>query len=449
MKIVALNGLLGYGYAQEAWEQALAHQPDFIGVDAGSIDPGPHYLGSGTSFTDRQAVKRDLSLALPEAIRRKIPLIIGTAGGSGARPHVDWLGSIIAEIVLEHRLSCRTAVIYSDVTPEEVLSKHTQGKIHPLGQLAFDTNRVRQASHIVAQMSVEPLIRALDLGVDLVIAGRACDTAIYAAPAIRVGLDRGLAYHMAKIMECGCLCADPASAADVLLGEIDANGFTLTPMNPIRRCTVERVGAHTLYEQANPYLIVEPDGTADVQNCRYEQISPRSVRVSGSRFLPADKLTHKLEGAGPVGYRTISIAGINDPMTIERIDALFADVRSFLAANQAAIPPDTYRVQLHKYGGILEQPEPGLAGQMGVVIDVVAQTQDVANTICAVARSRLLHTDFPGRRSTAGNLAFPYSPSDIKLGPVYGLCLYHLEDVDSLFENIAIKLGGYQDGLPV
>ena len=67
LKIVALNGLLGYGYSEEALNIAFSEKVDYLGVDAGSTDPGPHYLGSGKSFTDRGAVKRDLALALPKA----------------------------------------------------------------------------------------------------------------------------------------------------------------------------------------------------------------------------------------------------------------------------------------------------------------------------------------------------------------------------------------------
>ena len=105
MKIVALNGLLGYGYSEEALEVAFSEKVDYVGVDAGSTDPGPYYLGSGKSFTDRGAVKRDLSLALPKALEQKAPFIIGTAGGAGAKAHTDWLLDIIREIAQEKNLS--------------------------------------------------------------------------------------------------------------------------------------------------------------------------------------------------------------------------------------------------------------------------------------------------------------------------------------------------------
>ena len=97
MKIVSLCGLLGYGYSEEALEIAFSEKVDYVGVDAGSTDPGPYYLGSGKSFTDRSAVKRDLSLALPKALSHKAPFIIGTAGGAGSNIHTDWLCDIISE----------------------------------------------------------------------------------------------------------------------------------------------------------------------------------------------------------------------------------------------------------------------------------------------------------------------------------------------------------------
>ena len=103
MKIVALTGLLGYGYSEEALNVAFSEKVDYLGVDAGSTDPGPHYLGSGCSFTDRSAVNRDLALALPKALAHKAPFIIGTAGGAGSSKHVAWLKEILLEIAEKRR----------------------------------------------------------------------------------------------------------------------------------------------------------------------------------------------------------------------------------------------------------------------------------------------------------------------------------------------------------
>ena len=56
----------------------------------------------------------------------------------------------------------------------------------------------------------------------------------------------------------------------------------------------------------------------------------------------------------------------------------------------------------------------------------MAQNQEDADTLCSLMRSTLLHLGYPDRISTAGNLAFPFSPSDISMGPVYEFSVHHL-----------------------
>lgn len=112
MKIVALCGLLGYGYSEDALKIAFSEKADFLGVDAGSTDPGPYYLGSGKSFTDRNAVKRDVEIALPLSIEHKTPFIIGTAGGAGSAAHVEWLKDIICEVAKEKKLHFKLGTVY-------------------------------------------------------------------------------------------------------------------------------------------------------------------------------------------------------------------------------------------------------------------------------------------------------------------------------------------------
>ena len=68
--------------------------------------------------------------------------------------------------------------------------------------------------------------------------------------------------------------------------------------------------------------------------------------------------------------------------------------------------------------GDLEPLDRITSHELGIVIDVVADSQENANTVCSVTRSTLLHHGYEGRIATAGNLAFPYSPSDIQVGAV-------------------------------
>ena len=429
MKIVALCGLLGYGYSEEALKIAFSEKVDFLGVDAGSTDPGPYYLGSGKSFTDRAAVKRDVSLALPLALEQKAPFIIGTAGGAGSNLHVEWLKEIIAEVAAEQGLHFKLGTIYSDVTKEYVLEKLDAGKIKNLSEhFPLTRSVVEESERIVSQVGIAPFIKLLSEGVDVVVSGRACDTAIYAAPCIMKGYDEGLAFHMAKIMECGAMCSEPVAAADVMQGYIYDDHFELRPANPARRCTVDRVAAHTLYEQSNPYLIFEPDGVCDLTSSKFVQKDERTVSVTGSTFKPAETKTLKLEGVWCSGYRTICPATIYDPLTIEKFPEIVETVNAFVKENtKKTLPENSYTINYKTSGGA--------ESSLGIVVDVVGKTQRIADTVCALVRSRMLHCDYAGRKSTAGNLAFPFSPSDIHVGEVYEFSVFHLAEVDSLLET--------------
>lgn len=432
MKIVSLCGLLGYGYSEEALNIAFSEQVDYVGVDAGSTDPGPYYLGSGKSFTDRNAVKRDLSLAMPKALEHKAPFIIGTAGGAGAKEHTDWLVEIIKEIASEQNLKFKLGVIYSDVDKDYVLEKLNSGKIIPMCDTFELTKKdIESSERIVSQTGIAPIIKMLEQNVDIIVAGRACDTAIYAAPCIYEGYSEAMSFHMAKIMECGAMCAEPVAAADVMQGYMYDDYFELRPANPIRKCSAERAAAHTMYEQTNPYMIYEPDGEIDLKNAKFIQQDERTVRISGAVFKEATEKTLKLEGVRKVGYRTICIGGIYDAKTIENFAFIEKTVSDFVREN-SSVNQNDYILQFRKYGGA--------ESNLGVVIDAVGKTQDIADTICSLARSRMLHCDYKGRKSSAGNVAFPFSPSDIHVGPVYEFSVFHLAKVDSLEETVKMEI---------
>ena len=59
LSMMATTGLLGYGFGEDAFRHGLDMDLDFIAADAGSMDPGPHYLGAGVPFVSRKAIKRD------------------------------------------------------------------------------------------------------------------------------------------------------------------------------------------------------------------------------------------------------------------------------------------------------------------------------------------------------------------------------------------------------
>ena len=406
----------------------------------GPTDPGPYYLGSGKSFTSREAVKNDLELALLSALKNKIPLVIGSAGGAGSKEHVEFVYNIIKTIAEDKGLKFKLAVIYSDVSKEYLKDKYRKGKIMNMGpQLSIGEREIEESVRLVSQIGVESFIKALDMDADVILAGRACDTAIYAAPCIRAGINPGLAYHMAKIMECGSMCASPMSASDVMVGEINEDYFELTPANPNRKCIVRNVAAHTLYEQTNPYYIYEPDGRANLEESVYTQINDRTVRVSNSKFEPAEVKTLKIEGVKHVGYRAFSIGGINDLETVRNLNNIIEAAKEQVHESiQSSILKEQYDIKIIKYG--VSDDCLTYAENVGIVIDVLGDTQEIADSVCALTRSKILHFDYEGRKSTAGNIAFPYSPSDFNGGPVYEFNIYHLVTTDDLLETSVFNI---------
>ncbi|MBI4504213.1 MAG: acyclic terpene utilization AtuA family protein [Chloroflexi bacterium] len=433
LRLLSAASIVGYGFAEESLERAVAGGVDMIAADGGSTDPGPYYLGSGTCFTSRAACKRDLMLMLRAARRVGVPMIVGTAGGAGGEPHLQWARQIVEEIAREHSLHFKLALIHAEPDREHVKSLVERDRVAPAGPVPpLTADAVDRAERIVGMMGVEPLVAALDQGAEVILAGRASDAAIFAALPIKLGYDHGLAWHAGKILECAASCALP-KAHDSLLVTLCDDHFVVEALSPKLKCTPLAIATHTLHENESPILHRESSGTLDTAATRYEPVGDGATRVSGSAFHPSKRYTVKLEGVELAGYRTIAIAGSRDPMLIGRIDAYLDDVRAVVGekARRLGINPEGYRLFYRVYGrdGVMGAREPERDGQpheLGIVVEVVAPTQEEANAVLALARTSTLHTDFPGRRCTEGNLAFPYSPSDMPLGPVYRFSVWHV-----------------------
>lgn len=440
MRVLSPTAILGYGFPPTSFERGLERRPDVIAVDAGSTDPGPHYLGAGKSFTSRKAVKRDLVLMLRAARGLRVPLLIGSAGGAGAAPHLAWNEEIVLEIAREEGLRFRLAVIPADVPAPRVLAALREGRVTPMPCAPpLAEADVTGSAHIVAQMGHEPILAALQGGAEVVLCGRAYDPAPFAAPALRAGFDPGLALHMGKILECAAIAATPGSGSDCVLATLRQDSFDLEALGDARRFTPLSAAAHSLYEKSDPYELPGPGGSLDLRATRYQDLGDGRVRVSGTRFVPAP-YTVKLEGARRIGHRAISIAGIRDPILIGQVAEVLETVRAQVVASTGT----SARVLFHVYGkdavmGALEprRAEPG--HELGIVIEAVHEEQGEADTVCSLVRSTLLHFGYPGRISTAGNLALLYSPSDISCGPVYEFSVYHLLRVDDPLELFPVR----------
>jgi len=286
-RILSAAAMLGYGFPVESFEAGMSKHPHLIAADAGSTDPGPYYLGAGKSFTNRTAVKRDLTIMIKAGLKAKIPIIIGSAGGSGAKPHLDWCTDIVLEIARDNNLHFKLALISADFEKSRLKDELAAGNISaldPAPELIVDA--IDASTHIVAQMGVEPIIRALDGNPDVILAGRAYDPSIFAALPINLGYDQALALHLGKILECAAIAASPGSGSDCLFGYLQEDAFILEALSPERTCTKLSVAAHTLYEKSNPYELPGPGGTLDLRETRFAELPGGKVKVSGTRFRP-------------------------------------------------------------------------------------------------------------------------------------------------------------------
>ena len=228
-----------------------------------------------------------------------------------------------------------------------------------------------------------------------------------------------------------------------MLGVLEDDGFVVYPAAPSRRCTSVSVAAHTFYEKDHPYLLHGPGMLLDLSACTFTELDGGRVRVTGSQLIP-QPYTLKLEGARPVAYRTFVLAGIRDPLLISRLEEVEREVVRGVHAYYADVPPESYQIHFYHYGidAVMGACEPcrDLPHEVGLMFEVIAPNQELANAICATVRSSYLHFGYEGRKSTAGNLAFPFAPSDVPFGPVYAFSVYHLLKVPNGRDLFPIEL---------
>ncbi|NMA19449.1 MAG: 3-methylaspartate ammonia-lyase, partial [Lentisphaerae bacterium] len=133
------------------------------------------------------------------------------------------------------------------------------------------------------------------------------------------------------------------------------------------------------------------------------------------------------------------------------LDTIEQGVRQAVAGNlKGVLSDDQYTLRFLRYGvdgvtGCIEAPPIPLPREVGLLIEAIAPTQELADTVISLARSSALHQAFPNRKATAGNLAFPFSPSDFRGGEVFEFALYHLLDTSGMqmtFKPELISIGG-------
>lgn len=446
VRILIPSGALGLGYDATALERGIANKPDLIAIDGGSTDSGPSYLGRGVSKYARSSTKIEWAGLMDAARRAGCPLVIGTAGTCGAGSAVDWLLDITREVLAETGHSAKVAVLRSDQGPDVVAEAFETGRVTPLPAAPeIDADLIQSCTNIVALAGVEQISAALATGADIVIAGRTTDTAIIAALPIERGVDAGLAWHAAKIGECGALCAtNPQSG--VLQVDFEDDAFVLTPLADGAHATPHTVSAHMLYENSDPYLLFEPGGVLDVTRAVYEALDDTRVRVTGSKWVPSDAYTVKLEGARVAGYQTIVMALLRDRHYVANAAAWADDIVAKCTAKALArttASEGDFSIEIRLIGqnatlGTLETRTSD-AVEIGALGLVTAKTHALAGEIAKLLNPYLLHHPLT-RDEEQPTFAFPFSPAEIDRGAIYEFCLNHVLRLDDPMDAFSLEV---------
>jgi hypothetical protein len=433
----------------DSFRRGVELRPDLVVADSGSADVGPMPLGADRPPSDPRWQEHDLEAMLLASRELGVPMVVGSAADTGTDAGVDRYVDMIRSIAARHGLApFRLAAIYSEQSIESIRGRLRDGAVlHGLGYREdADESVLDRTDRIVAVMGAEPIQAALREGADVVICGRASDPTIFAAPLLNAGHSPADAYFAGKALECASLCAEPFMVKETVMGTIDENGVTVTPLHPGQRCTPRSVAAHTMYERTDPNGEYVPGGYLDLTGCHYEQVDERSTRVTGHRFIPDDVYRVKLEGAGKIAERRVFLVGIRDPYTIGLIDTVIELAKAKLADRFGPVGGD-YDVHYHQFGrgavmGDLE-PTPAINPlELGIVVDVVSPDPVLAEQVCHVAAKALFNARLPEVKGTAGTAAI-FIDEPLHAPPVYEWTLNHtieVTDPSELFRTVHLTV---------
>lgn len=451
VRVISPCGVIGSGFPESSFERGLSLRPHLIACDGGSTDMGPASLGTGIPHFSQSSTKRDLRLMLLGRDRLGVPLIIGSCGTAGGAQGLHWMKEICLEIAREEGLRFQLGLIESEQKKDYLKRRFREGRIKPLDPAPeLDADVIDRSAHIVGMMGEEPISRALSEGADVVLAGRSSDTSIFACVPIRMGADRGLAWHAAKILECGAACAVSRRRPDGVFAWIRDDHFVVEPLDPEMRCSPQSVASHTLYENADPFHITEPGGVLDTTRSTYASRNDRAVIVKGSEYRLADTYSVKLEGAELAGYQSVIIGGVRDPYIIRQLDSWLDGMRSAFAQRAPEIFPDRdeapdYRLVIRVFGrdavmGPLEPRAHELPHEVGILFEITASDSETARTLASTLSHFAVHFPIPEWSGLISGLAYPFAPAELDKGAVYRFNLNHVVLPDSPCEMFPLEL---------
>lgn len=273
-------------------------------------------LGYATDFVT--SVMKPLAR---EIARRKVR-VVTNAGGVNPGACRDAL----AEVLKEAGVGLKIAVVRGDDL------SGWEERFRQAGTMEMFTGAPLpgQLTSINAYLGAFPIAAALDAGADIVITGRAVDSAVVLGPLIH---EFGWRPHDHDLLSAGSLAGHVLECGTQVTGGIFTDWQSVPGWDnmgfPIAECSADgsfvvtkpdgtgglvstaTVAEQITYEVGDPSRYILPDVTADWSRVKLEQAGPDRVRVSGAAGR-APTETYKVSATHADGYRasiTMAIIG--------------------------------------------------------------------------------------------------------------------------------------------
>jgi hypothetical protein len=408
---------------------------DAIVAQGTGSDWGPYWLGSGEQVAANQAA--NVEPYVRAALEHGVPFVFsfGIAGGD---PHLETCLRGFDATCARNGWAPRVGVVRSELDKGFLAAAVSDGPpVVPAsegsGHGDLTLADVADAERVVALIGPEPVMELLGQDVDGVLTGRALDIGLFMALPMMRGIPKAIAAHAGKMLECGGLALEPGDSGRSIWASLDDTGFEVRSPSRDARPSVRSLVSHTFYERSHPTLEENPGGVLDLSAATYVETPEGGVRCEGAQWHERP-YTVLLEGARREGFRAVSLLGVREP-------ALLAQARGWTdRAEEAvrtaprfadAVAAGRLRISTRIFGldavlGDLEPHREVTGHEAGVLVDVVAETEELAKEAAYFAFIRLFIGPYPGRKTTAGNAAAPIMPVVVPVSDVYSFSIYHL-----------------------
>jgi hypothetical protein len=355
---------------------------------------------------------------LPEAFKRKIPLI---TNGGGLNPKAA------AEMVRETAAGMGlTGLKIATVTGDDVLARFSE--LQAAGEALVNMETGEKLAYAANQnfitanvyLGAQPLVEALQSGADMVITGRVADPCLYlAAMVAHYGwtwedwnrLASGIV--AGHLLECTGQVVGGNSLARIHdtdaeslpylgypIAEVEADGSFVLTKSPNRAgaVTQETVKEQLLYEIHDPANYITPDVVVNLTTLRLEDAGRDRVRVTNVVGKPRTA-TYKLNLGRLEGFKRELIFNIGWPEAWMKVEQLKAALNAIFQRNPAIERVEySYLGANSLYGAVVPlQDDP-----LEVIVRVIFTSQDEGTLKSVVRQINAMGLSGPAGMSVSG-----------------------------------------------